>query len=1008
MAAKTIPRSPQAFELGDLYLAYRQAKGSFWSERRGIDLLPLARFEANLAANLQALHPKLGEPSRWFDKLDIGRPYLTPKAMSHETLPPMSIITVGNSKRNTAATLDVRVQLAPSPDFAIAEVLYLWAFGPLLDSVLPGSSVGYRLDVRKGSLSRDRQQFFQYWPERYRHYRTAPLRAARKELSKGDNKGSCFVASLDLTSFYDSVDPSFLLSNSFIDELKSSPLYSSASFDIASYREATASLLRSYDLFWYAASRLTGIYADRGLPIGSILSRLIANIALSTCDRHIEKHPDVIHYRRYVDDMLIVARAEGKGPSLSLSDTLKRWLPISDVTAESLGLNTDVLDRPGSRLTLQLKKVKLYHLEGLEGLDFLTVVAADLERLSSERRAFVDSELLGRSHKIPLSAAGPGFGSRLRVLRDADQVHLEHLSLGTALATLSRAARLLDAEEARKLVKRAVEPIVRLLRNCDDWAAHLEAIFRVLGLCLLVQERPIVRQLVSIIDQICERILEQTLELRWNRQPILERMARRSLCEFLHLKRRQSICAAYPLDYPAHRRMLRGEGLAVLSATETEENLRHLSTLLSKADLRLLDREDESARYPALPSFDQSELDKDLSTSKVPGLARRLTVISSFVDRVKRLRDPVWDVSASSLFLSPRPPKYFDIARRVLHSADSEGIANDVFDDLLEIVNAVRGTQYRDAVARRLDASTVDISGSEQWTDATHTRIIIGNLAIDEKWWKAAAQGREVLEGTRTAARLRSLAEVLRKAQKAARQHQRRTGQRALLSLPELSLPRAWLRDVGNTLTREPSLALIVGLEYRRHPAKPGVLNQVIGIFPGPCDSAFVWIWTKRRPAREEAASLIAAGTEFATVAPPSCERTVVQSEFGALSVLVCSEIIDAQLVGQLVGRTEILVVPAWNRDTGSYDHLVQSLGLQLNSFVVVANNGSYSDCRVWAPRRERWEREYCRLIQRSGREIVYVDIPIGDLRQFRRDSIASALDAVKGTWKPLPPNWPR
>jgi len=109
--------------------------------------------------------------------------------------------------------------------------------------------------------------------------------------------------------------------------------------------------------------------------------------------------------------------------------------------------------------------------------------------------------------------------------------------------------------------------------------------------------------------------------------------------------------------------------------------------------------------------------------------------------------------------------------------------------------------------------------------------------------------------------------------------------------------------------------------------------------------------------------------------------RTVVRTDFGNLSVLICSELLESQRVADLLGRVELVLVPSWNTDTASYDHLIQSVGMHLHAVIAVANNGHYSDCRAWAPRQLRWQRDLCRLIERDVNSIVTVDVPLGSLR---------------------------
>ena len=137
--------------------------------------------------------------------------------------------------------------------------------------------------------------------------------------------------------------------------------------------------------------------------------------------------------------------------------------------------------------------------------------------------------------------------------------------------------------------------------------------------------------------------------------------------------------------------------------------------------------------------------------------------------------------------------------------------------------------------------------------------------------------------------------------------------------------------------------------------------------------------------------------------------RVIVETSWGRFSTLICSELIEARRVADLLGRAELILCPAWNPDTASYDHLVQSVGFQLHAIVAVANNGHYSDCRAWAPLSVRWKRDLCRLIERDVDDIVQVRLPMRSLIEFHDVGRTSAkTDDAKQEWRPLPPNWPQ
>jgi len=114
--------------LGDLYLAFRQAKTALYFERRGVGLHELALFEQDLGNQLRALKETL-EARPWFDGLETGESWVVPKRFREQDPISDEIIRIGARQDETARPIDVQVRVSPTPQFAIVEILYLWQFG---------------------------------------------------------------------------------------------------------------------------------------------------------------------------------------------------------------------------------------------------------------------------------------------------------------------------------------------------------------------------------------------------------------------------------------------------------------------------------------------------------------------------------------------------------------------------------------------------------------------------------------------------------------------------------------------------------------------------------------------------------------------------------------------------------------------------------------------------------------------------------------------------------------
>lgn len=400
--------------IADLYLAFRQAKTALYFEKRGVGLLELAEYEQKLPENLKALKSKVAN-GKWFDKVELGETWIVPKRLRATDEEDDGVVRIGVPKQVASGRpVDVQLRLSPHPDFATVEVLYLWRFGGMLDALLSKKEVlGYRLDLRKEQVVPHRRWLFEYWPKQYQAFRTAPLDAAKTALKHG---AQTLVISGDLASFYDTVDPAFMLSDALLAELEG---HAASKSDIDEYKRATDSLLKAYARFQKDASSRAALSIKVGVPIGALTSRVVANLSLAPLDRHIAAQPGILCYRRYVDDLVIVAHApEG---DQGLVDTMRRFLPLLPGNDAVLKLDVERLGRQGSEFQLQTSKVRAHHLAGVPGTDFVEAVASDFAKAVSERRAFVDSSTLVGDGVTHLIRAGEAAGSPLRVLRDADR-----------------------------------------------------------------------------------------------------------------------------------------------------------------------------------------------------------------------------------------------------------------------------------------------------------------------------------------------------------------------------------------------------------------------------------------------------------------------------------------------------------------------------------------------------------------------------------------------------------
>jgi hypothetical protein len=985
----------------DIYLAFRQAKTAMFYERRGVGLLEFASWEDDLHENILRLEGRYGSPE--FDPFSepeaAPKLYAAPKrALGRGDEADSEIVNVGGPTASQG--VEVQFRQVSTPELAIAEVFYLWRFGAALQSLVPLESLGYRLRVRRGDVSRTQRDIFEHWPTAYNNFRSRPLQTARRSL-RWDQP--VMILSADLASFYDSVDTGFLLQQETLEAVSGYD----PNLSMEEYVEATQGLLAYHARYRSAVSAVAGSERIRGIPIGSLLSRLVANVSLSTLDKHVLQHGHVLSYHRYVDDIAIVARADSMENAADAEACMGQLFPtrVVEGAEEEVFLDETALDRPNCEFRVQRKKLRIHFLAGTDGEDLIRAIQADFGRIVSEKRAFLDHSVLqpGTAAQEILRVARDG--STLRVLRDADRIRLERFSLSNKLRSLERLCTLIGPDEARQYVRRLVDRVGRVVASRGNWVESLDASLRLLSLAIRAEDTDSIRELLSQLRESWgTRANLQSLcgnRVLFCGQEIVGPRIWTVLRDYLHERLIEAVCSV--VSPTTRRRDVRewsSQGVQYRTRTLQADGLLQRARLLARADLRQLDREDDN--FFVGRQEEPTAWKDDFGSS---ALASRFAIVQKYVDLCHQTGDTAWSWAPARLFLSTRPPAYFDVSRRLFRKVDFAGFPEKAFELLADLVNALRGTVLTATVGRRLDESTVEIPNDVSEARDASPKLLLGNLVLEDGWFKAsltrkpgARYGQAVLSAGRLAGLNLLLERAAASAGRAAADH--------LLVLPELGLPRQWLRPLASHVIEQGLPGFVAGLEYAHGDSLGTVYNQAVAVIPGEFRSVATWSWTKRLPARGEGEELAKVGLRFPEFPPDGPRRTVVHSRWGKISLLICSELLEARRVADLIGRVELVLVPAWNTDTSSYSHLVRSTGLQLGAVVAVANNGHYSDCRAWAPLGDRWRRELCRLVQRDVDSVVRASIPLNALREFQRTGENSRTERAL-RWKPLPPFWP-
>lgn len=585
----------------------------------------------------------------------------------------------------------------------------------------------------------------------------------------------------------------------------------------------------------------------------------------------------------------------------------------------------------------------------------------------------------------------------VQALREIDRLKIERYAASVAVSKASVGVELLDATAASDWCRRQLAPLVGHMTSPEQWLEFMDLALRALAVCIRAGDTRTARAILRRHSVHFTRLLQerQTMQPVWNGRPVRWGLARRALIRWYEGRRLEEIASALPLieivsgHVAVFLRQLLGRPLRANDKTIGYAAVNNRAELLVSADLRTADRETDLRRLAS-----DSEL---LSGGRWGRLERtvrrdaltsdRASNIDKFLDVCRLLGDQIYQrYSLIDLLLMTRPPSQFDVACRWAKAHQPMG-------QLSSVTNGVRGNRYDELTVRQPDANTIDVTTLGWFLNRRpdDVQVVLGNLRTKVEWSEAAAKGNPIL----TRARLAGIGHIVNEAIRV-RHHKK---QPTLLVLPELSLPRHLFRPLASRLIRE-DVSLVAGLEYQ--PTSKGIVNEAVGVFAPGFKAAVVWWWPKSLPARKELQELLDMGLSFLE---HQGSPVAVSTDFGAVSTLICSELLDVRRRAELLGRIDLLVVPAWNQDTATFDHTIQTAANDLHCYAAVVNNALFSDSRLQVPSDKRYLRDAARLISRSEDGSITVAVSADELRKFQLASLADPTLKLAG-FKPLPPGY--
>lgn len=1034
--------------LTDLFFAFRKAKADCFFERSICIASKFAEYEQTLAdrleemlATLQAgdvadlLSANLGETRVVAKKLNVS-----PKTVKKNSTPDGHgfFSDTNRAFERLCAQHDLTPEFRLVGDFPVdmhvLSALWINLIGHKFDAVLSESSYGSRLrryraepGSPKGTLGKYHLEAigsFQPYFSPYKEWRNRGFQAIRKEL---ESERAVIAISMDITSFYHRIDPSFISDSDFL---------ANAGIELTewelSFTRAFSSALGHWSEMVSSEMQALGCVSSEanlgGIPIGLSISRVVANTLLVSLDRDIEQGLTPVYYGRYVDDLFLVLRDPGNLATTKelLGFVASRTRSFPDPATVKKGeiyLKMPTALQGRTTLLLQETKQKIFFLQGPGGLDLLRNIESQIRNVSSERRLMTSPDQLDSmaSAKVLTAAGHPSEDAD--TLRRADGLSVRRLGWSIQLRAVETLARDLPPDdwnaEREQFYQFAHSHILRPDRILD----HLDYFPRLLSLAVALTDWPAARRLIdatmSSLFEVHKHTASQSVKVNGCRAEGVTDSLWQRLAEATLGLARDAVLRSLRWDFrsgqigylsEAAQTVLKLIGLEGDLAAVGTSALRLRETDWAKIAYKDHLRRHASRQRPAIPNESQlyglygneGDLREFLKHSIDSG--KGLSSARVHPRCFDSAQDPEMEVSLLPYLLPTRPYTSQEISlflpgRCVFSSAGTAPARN-----WARYVRAVRGVW----VWSELVAAETEGGGTEkaqydcgkdfpplaligQYRTIPTVRLGISSLLTTDRSFASAANGHSDLSRER-------YQRIERIVNQAIDAYPRPTH----LLLPELSLPERWIDTVSGRL-QQAGISLIAGLDYHRE--KPNLIHSeaVLVLSDDRLGfSASVQIrQVKSLPAvGEEEILLKNYGLQW-PAGFTSVEKPVYIHAGFCFGVLVCSELQNISHRQRFQGKVDCLMVVSWNQDLDTFSALVEGASLDVHAHIALVNNRRYGDSRVRTPAKESYKRDTCRLRGGENEHLVVVNLDVAELRAFQ--SRAKRWSSKDDPFKPVP-----
>ncbi|AMJ95478.1 hypothetical protein AVL56_14980 [Alteromonas stellipolaris] len=1053
MSYKAEFESWKQLSLSDLMIAYRKAKVDCFMEDGYPSAIDFAEFEESLLDNLKLLlnewqkhdGPKI--MSQYFGQFRV-----VPKKVSSK---PKEDCKNGhthfsNKKRAfehfcnfNSITPEFRVVGSFPVKTHILSALWINMVGHKFDSCLSDSDVyGARLKRLKAENKSEQKSFnlngigsFKPYYQPYQKWRNDGLSAIRSEL---EHRRPVIAVSLDLKSYYHTIDPSFIIEPKFQQTIGLVEENSISKEE----QEFTKKVVRLLKGWGRAASQfskqLTTTSKDipSGLVMGLTASRIISNVLLCKWDKLIREELAPVHYGRYVDDMFLVLHDGGKIKDTKtfmnfLAERLKfnfgqggkAVLKQNNNNPELWEIDFPKYYLKNTIIQFQSTKQKLFILEGKAGLDLVDSIEQEMYKLSSEHRLMPSIDQFEQTTAAKVLIAAESSSESADTLRRADGLSLHRLSWSIQLRQVETVARDIPAsgwvKERKEFYQFAHDHIL-----CPEKILnHYTYLPRLLSLSISLKDWD---DAISIVTATFDALDSLTAHLRTSQSSgningVEDCVISDELWSELYKSLAHSFIDSAAKAYPAE---FKNEAASNVVKKMAKVFMETLSDRFSFNDDFFSTYIDEGF-YKIAPKLQKSDLAK-LPYKSIQNLHGFIEKKESNADLIEvqkeilRALDSSEFLKASSLvkflaktqnkrlfgkgkldyeiivpFVFPtRPYTSSEIVELLPECIGKNAKKNSSpIKTLARYISALRGAWVSPNLLEPPITPSKPSKNIKIGKGITQSVLVaVASLATKEISWEKTACNRP----DHSLERYKKICELINNVISSKPKPE-------YLFLPELSLPLEWIGSISSRLTGV-GINLVAGTEYR-HFKNNKLVSEACLILKDNRLGYPHWtkIWQqKMEPAPSEDETLTRIyGKTWKQLKKSMWSKPVYEHNGFHFGVMVCSELQNSKTRVAFQGEVDALAVLSWNKDLDTFSTLIDAAVLDIHAYAIFVNNRQYGDSRVRSPAKQSFRRDLARIKGGENDFFVTVSLDIKNLREFQSRAKRWPLDA--DLFKPVP-----